>query len=50
MGELQVEPGQLWFFDDALLNVQAAESLGIKAFQVQGIEGTTSVLRREGLV
>ena len=50
MSELRVEPGQLWFFDDSLSNVQAAERLGIRAFQVRGVEGTKRVLRREGVL
>jgi putative hydrolase of the HAD superfamily len=50
MSELPVEPERLWFFDDSLSNVRAAERLGIKAFQVHGVAGTTTALRREGLI
>jgi glucose-1-phosphatase len=50
MSELGVEPERLWFFDDSLSNVQAAERLGIRAFQVHGIADTESVLRREGSI
>jgi HAD superfamily hydrolase (TIGR01509 family) len=50
MNELHVVPGQLWFFDDSLSNVQATERLGIRAFLVRGIADTQSVLRSEGLI
>jgi glucose-1-phosphatase len=50
MSELRVEPPQLWFFDDSLSNVQAASRLGIRAFQVHGVAGAGSVLRREALI
>lgn len=50
MGELQVEPERLWFLDDSLSNVRAAEELGIRAFRVHGVAGATAVVRREGLI
>ena len=50
VNELRVDPERLWFFDDSLPNVQAAERLGIRAFQVHGVAGAATALRREGLI
>jgi HAD superfamily hydrolase (TIGR01509 family) len=45
-----VTPGEVMFFDDMAVNVAAAASLGIRAFQVQGVEGLRECLVREGLL
>jgi HAD superfamily hydrolase (TIGR01509 family) len=50
MSELQVEPGELFFFDDSPLNVRAAEGLGIRAFLVHGVAEVQRALRDEGLL
>lgn len=44
------EPAEIYFFDDSPINVRSAQSLGMKAFCVQGFEAVRNVLRNEGLV
>lgn len=50
MSELGVEPDHLLFFDDSLLNVEAAGRLGIRAFLVDGLADTQRVLKEQGLL
>lgn len=42
---LGVAPNKVYFFDDLPVNVAAARSLGINAFQVRGLAETASALR-----
>jgi glucose-1-phosphatase len=42
-------PGDIYFFDDLLPNVEAARSLGMNAFQVDGLSGLEAALRDAGL-
>lgn len=45
-----VEPSSVYFFDDSLGNVQAANRFGIRAFHVDGIAPLLNVLRTENLL
>ena len=45
-----VEPSGVWFFDDSLANVRAAERLGLRAFHVEGFSRVLNTLRNEGLL
>lgn len=47
---LGVSAGAVMFFDDVPANVKAASALGIRAFQVDGVEGVRSRLIRERLL
>jgi glucose-1-phosphatase len=44
---LDVSPDAVMFFDDAPANVVAASRLGMRAFQVNGVEGVRQRLRSE---
>ena len=50
LDRLGVSPDSVMFFDDALANVAAASALGIRAFQVEGVEGVQSRLIEEQLL
>ena len=50
LDRLGVSPNTVMFFDDALANVGAASALGIRAFQVDGVQGVRSRLIREQLL
>jgi len=50
LGELGVGPTAVRFFDDSRANVEAAERLGMRAFLVDGLDGTRRALRDEGLL
>jgi glucose-1-phosphatase len=50
LDRLGVAPDAVMFFDDAPANVVAASQLGIRAFQVDGVEGVRERLIREGLL
>lgn len=44
-----VEADQTYFFDDCAANIDTAQRLGIKGFQVAGFESLSRVLRQQGL-
>ena len=48
--ELRIQPEAVAFFDDILLNVEAAASLGMAAHHAQGVAGTRACLERAGLL
>jgi putative hydrolase of the HAD superfamily len=50
LDECAVEAHEVWFFDDALSNVEAAESVGMRAFHVDGFEALKETLVREGII
>jgi len=47
---LRVAAADVVFFDDVAANVTAARDLGIRAFQVRGVEDIRSALAAEGLL
>ena len=47
---LGASPDRVMFFDDVPANVSAASALGIRAFQVEGVEGVRSCLIQERLL
>jgi epoxide hydrolase-like predicted phosphatase len=50
LDRLDSSPDRVMFFDDVLANVTAASALGIRAFQVEGVEGVRSRLIQEHLL
>ena len=50
LDRLGASPDRIMFFDDVPANVAAAAALGIRAFQVDGVEGVRSRLMREHLL
>ena len=50
LDRLGVSPDRVMFFDDVPANVSAASALGIRAFQVDGVEGVRSRLIQERLL
>jgi glucose-1-phosphatase len=50
LARLGVSPDAVMFFDDVQANVAAASRLGMRAFQVDGVEGVRERLIREGLL
>jgi HAD superfamily hydrolase (TIGR01509 family) len=46
----EVEPREVYFFDDSFGNVRTARSLGITAFHVDGFKALIKVLRIQGLL
>jgi glucose-1-phosphatase len=50
LDRLGASPGKVMFFDDVPANVTAASALGIRAFQVEGVEGVRSRLLQEHLL
>jgi putative hydrolase of the HAD superfamily len=50
LDRLGVSPDRVMFFDDVPANVIAASALGMRAFQVEGVEGVRSRLMREQLL
>ena len=50
LDRLGVPPSAIMFFDDVRANVDAALSLGIRAFQVDGVEGVRARLTEEGIL
>jgi len=50
LGRLGVSPDAVMFFDDVHANVLAASQLGMRAFQVDGVEGVRERLTSERLL
>jgi glucose-1-phosphatase len=50
LDRLGASPDSVMFFDDVPANVAAASALGIRAFQVEGVEAVQSRLMREQLL
>jgi HAD superfamily hydrolase (TIGR01509 family) len=50
LDRLGASPETVMFFDDVPANVAAASALGIRAFQVEGVEGVRSRLMQEQLL
>jgi putative hydrolase of the HAD superfamily len=50
LDRLGASPDSVMFFDDVPANVAAASALGIRAFQVEGVEGVRSCLIQEHLL
>jgi len=50
LARLGVGAGDVVFFDDLPANVTSARQLGIRAFQVDGVDGVRTVLAAEGLL
>ncbi len=50
LDRLGASPDRVMFFDDVPANVKAASALGIRAFQVEGVEGVRSRLLQEHLL
>ena len=50
LDRLGASADSVMFFDDVLVNVTAASALGIRAFQVEGVEGVRLRLMREQLL
>ncbi|MGZ8927651.1 MAG: HAD family hydrolase [Methylobacter sp.] len=48
--QCEVEPCEVYFFDDCDDNVRTAQSLGITAFHVDGFKALRDVLRMQGLL
>ncbi|MGJ0484439.1 MAG: HAD family hydrolase [Methylomicrobium sp.] len=48
--QCEVEPCEVYFFDDCYDNVRTAQSLGITAFHVDGFKALLDVLRIQGLL
>ena len=46
---LQLKPAQVLFYDDNVINVEAAQALGIQAVEARGISGVMSHLRANGI-
>ena len=49
LNETGARPENVYFFDDLQPNIVAAQALGIRAIQVEGISALKAALRREGL-
>lgn len=49
LSECDCESREVYFFDDSLTNVQAAEKVGIRAFHVDGFPALQQTLLQEGL-
>jgi putative hydrolase of the HAD superfamily len=50
LGVLGVDAGEVAFFDDSPLNVDAAAALGLRAFHVDGFEALERVLQAQALL
>jgi glucose-1-phosphatase len=49
LNETGARAENVYFFDDLQPNIEAAQALGIRAIQVEGISALKAALRREGL-
>ncbi|PPK73489.1 putative hydrolase of the HAD superfamily [Methylobacter tundripaludum] len=50
LGRCDVDPAEVYFFDDCSANVDTAQSLGITAFHVDGFQSLQNVLLSQGLL
>jgi len=50
MEDMGVSPSNVWFFDDTLLNVEAARNLGIRSFHIDRSVGVIPTLKELGLL
>jgi FMN phosphatase YigB (HAD superfamily) len=50
LAALRVDAGSVVFFDDVAANVEAAQEVGIAAFQVAGITDLRTCLNKLGLL
>jgi putative hydrolase of the HAD superfamily len=50
LSKCDVEPSEVYFFDDCSANVHSAQNLGIMAFHVDGFESLQNVLNVQGLM
>jgi putative hydrolase of the HAD superfamily len=50
LAALRVGPDAVLFFDDVAANVEAAQAVGIRAYQVVGITELRACLSAQGLV
>ena len=48
--DMGVSPCDIWFFDDTMVNIEAAESVGMRAFHVDRKHGVIPVLKGLGLL
>jgi putative hydrolase of the HAD superfamily len=48
--EMDVHPSEIWFFDDTLINIQAARDIGMKAHHVDRTVGVIPTLKELGLL
>ncbi len=46
----EASPDDVCYFDDSIMNVEAAQAAGLQAFEVEGITGVTERLLEEGLI
>jgi glucose-1-phosphatase len=47
---LGAEPDQVYFFDDSLSNVKSAQTVGMRAFHVDGLDDVVQIIKRENLL
>jgi len=47
--DMGVNPSDIWFFDDTLINVEAAKDVGMRAFHVDRTVGVIPTLTEFGL-
>jgi len=48
--EMGVNPSDIWFFDDTMVNIEAAETAGMQAYHVDRAVGVIPTLKRLGLL
>lgn len=48
--DMDVNPQDVWFFDDTMANIEAAQALGIQSFHVDRNVGVVPLLRTLGLL
>jgi len=48
--DIGVSPSDIWFFDDTMINIEAAKSAGMKAFHVDRKVGVIPTLQELGLL
>jgi len=48
--DMNVNPSDIWFFDDTLINVEAAKTIGMSAYHVDREVGVIPTLRALGLL
>ena len=50
LSDMNVNASDVWFFDDSLMNIDAAEQLGIKSFHVDRTVGVVPTLKDLGIL